>query len=58
MTALHTIPLDEAPSGLPDDQPEAEPLGVPEADPDHDRPLVPHEDALPGIAEDDPPSSG
>jgi hypothetical protein len=58
MTALNTIPLDEAPTGLPEDQPEAGPLGVPEADPDHDAPPVPDEDALPGIAENDPPNSG
>lgn len=58
MTAPPTIPLGEAPSGLPDDQPEPEPLGVPAPDPDHDAPPVPDEEALPGIAADDPPSSG
>jgi hypothetical protein len=58
MTELHTIPLDEAPSGLPDDEDDPAPLGVPEADPDHDAPPEPQEERLPGIAGDDPPSSG
>jgi hypothetical protein len=58
MEDLHTIPLAEAPSGLPEDQDEPTPLGVPEADPDHDAPHEPQEEDLPGIAGDDPPSSG
>jgi hypothetical protein len=29
MPAFSTIPLNEAPSGLPPDEPEEEPLGVP-----------------------------
>lgn len=44
---LHTIPLAEAPSGLPDDADEVEPLGVPEAEPDSD-----DGEQLPGIPPD------
>jgi hypothetical protein len=58
MEDLHMIPLDEAPTGLPEGEDEAGPLGVPEADPDHDAPPEPQEERLPGIAGDDPPSSG
>ena len=49
-------PEDE-PSGLPDDGPEAPPLGVPEGERDKEE----HEDdvSLPGIpSEDDPPMTG
>jgi hypothetical protein len=57
-----TIPLDEAPSGLPpegDEGGESEPLGVPEADPDREGVPERGEDAMPGIATDgEPPSSG
>ena len=39
----------EAPSGLPPDQPEEEPLGVPEAAPDGDDDPARGPDAMPGI---------
>lgn len=42
------MPLAEAPSGLPDDADEAEPLGVPDAAPDDEAPDGDRE-GLPGI---------
>lgn len=59
MSPLSTIPLAEAPSGLPPEQDtEAEPLGVPEADPDHED--TEHgAESMPGIpTEGEPPSAG
>ena len=54
-----TIPLDEAPSGLPPDEPEEEPLGVPEADPGREGEHAWGDEAMPGIAtHDEPPSAG
>jgi hypothetical protein len=48
---------DDAPTGMPEDEPESTPLGV-DADPEERAP-EPGEDAMPGIAsEGDPPSSG
>jgi hypothetical protein len=57
MAAFSTIPLDEAPSGLPPDQPEEEPLGVPSpADDDSEPPRGPG--AMPGIPDErEPPVS-
>lgn len=52
-----TAPTAEAPSGLPPDEPEDEPLGVPRP-PDEDEP-GPGPDAMPGIpTEGDPPDAG
>jgi hypothetical protein len=48
---------DDAPTGLPDDQPEEQPLGVPEADPDGEH-TEPGPAAMPGIPDDgDPPAA-
>jgi hypothetical protein len=57
MPAFSTIPLDEAPSGLPPDQPEEEPLGVPSpADEDAEPSRGPG--AMPGIPDErEPPAS-
>jgi hypothetical protein len=52
--------IDEAPSGLPPDQPEEEPLGVPDAPPDGDDDDEPERgpDAMPGIpTEGEPPAA-
>jgi hypothetical protein len=50
---------DEALSGLPPDQPEEQPLGVPEARPDADEAPPRGPDAMPGIPSDgDPPDAG
>jgi hypothetical protein len=47
----------EAPSGLPPDEPEEQPLGVPEADPDGDR-TDPGPEAMPGIPDEgEPPAA-
>ena len=49
---------EEAPSGLPSDQPEAEPLGVPDAAPEGDDEPQRGEDAMPGIpTEGEPPAA-
>lgn len=58
MTFFATIPLAEAPSGLPPEQDEeSEPLGVPEADPEGED--AGGSDAMPGIpTEGEPPTSG
>jgi hypothetical protein len=45
---------DDAPSGLPAEEPEEQPLGVPEADPGGER-TDPGRDAMPGIPGDDEP---
>jgi hypothetical protein len=48
---------ESAPSGLPPDQPEEPPLGVPEADPDGDH-TEPGPEAMPGIPGDgEPPAA-
>jgi hypothetical protein len=52
-----TIAIDEAPSGLPPDEPEEEPLGVPDAPADDDQPEH-GPDAMPGIpTEGEPPAA-
>jgi len=52
-----TITIDEAPSGLPPDEPEEEPLGVPVASPDDDDDEH-GPDAMPGIpSEREPPAA-
>ncbi|MDX6733248.1 MAG: hypothetical protein QOC54_3196 [Baekduia sp.] len=49
---------DDAPTGLPEGQPEELPLGVPEADPDGDH-TPPGPAAMPGIPDDgEPPTAG
>jgi hypothetical protein len=52
-----TMAIDEAPSGLPPDQPEEEPLGVPpEASPDDEDEPARGPGAMPGIpTEREPP---
>jgi hypothetical protein len=58
MARFPTTTSDEAPSGLPPDQPEEEPLGVPDPPPDDDEPDR-GADAMPGIpTEGDPPAVG
>jgi hypothetical protein len=58
MAEFPTESTDEAPSGLPPDQPEAEPLGVPEASPDGEDEPERGEDAMPGIpTKGDPPAA-
>jgi hypothetical protein len=57
MPAFSTIPLNEAPSGLPPDEPEEEPLGVP---PQEDEDVEPRRGpgAMPGIPDErEPPLS-
>ena len=49
---------DEAPIGLPEDEPEEQPLGVDEADPGGEN-TDPGPEAMPGIPdEDEPPTAG
>ncbi|HWH94770.1 MAG TPA: hypothetical protein VNT03_12995 [Baekduia sp.] len=45
---------DDAPTGLPADEPEEQPLGVPEADPEGDR-TDPGPKAMPGIPDEGAP---
>jgi len=53
-----TTPAGEAPSGLPPDQPESEPLGVPDASPEGEDEPERGEDAMPGIpTEGEPPAA-
>jgi len=53
-----TIAIEEAPSGLPPDQPEEEPLGVPEPAPDDGDAPEPGPGAMPGIpTEGEPPAA-
>jgi hypothetical protein len=48
----------EAPSGLPPDHPEADPLGVPESSPEGEGEPDRGEDAMPGIpSEGEPPAA-
>jgi hypothetical protein len=57
MPAFSTIPPSEAPSGLPPDEPEEEPLGVP-APADDDPEPRPGPGAMPGIPDErEPPAS-
>jgi hypothetical protein len=52
-----TIAIEEAPSGMPPDEPEEEPLGVPATVPDDDEPDHGPE-AMPGIpSEGEPPAA-
>jgi hypothetical protein len=52
-----TTAMDEAPSGLPPDETEEEPLGVPGPAPDEDEPEH-GPDAMPGIpSEGEPPAA-
>ena len=52
-------PDDDIPTGVREDAIEEQPLGPPEADPDHDAPPERGEDAMPGIpTEGEPPTSG
>ena len=52
-------PDDDIPTGVREDAIEEQPLGPPEADPDHDAPPERGEDAIPGIpTEGEPPTSG
>ena len=49
----------DAPSGLPDERHEADPLGVPEADPEGEGETARGADAMPGIPTGgEPPSAG
>jgi hypothetical protein len=50
---------EEAPSGLPDGEPEVPPLGVQEADPDGEQ-TEPGPEAMPGIPAEgeEPPAAG
>ena len=53
-----TMTVEEAPSGLPPDQPEEEPLGVPDTPPDDDDESGPGPDVMPGIpGEREPPAA-
>jgi hypothetical protein len=57
MARFPTMASEDAPSGLPPDQPEEEPLGVPEA-PEGDEEPQRGEDAMPGIPnEGEPPAA-
>ena len=52
-----TMAVDEAPSGLPPDQPEEEPLGVPDTAPDDDE-SEPGPGVMPGIPDErEPPAA-
>ena len=58
MADFATESMGEAPSGLPPDQKEDEPLGVPEASPDGEEQPERGEDAMPGIpTEGEPPAA-
>jgi hypothetical protein len=47
----------DAPTGLPPEEPEEQPLGVPEADPDGER-TEPGPEAMPGIPDEgEPPAA-
>jgi hypothetical protein len=53
-----TTSSEEAPSGLPPDQPEEEPLGVPDAAPEGEDEPQRGADAMPGIpTEGEPPAA-
>jgi hypothetical protein len=58
MPHFSTIAIDEAPSGLPPDQDEEEPLGVPGRSQEGDDEPEPGPEAMPGIpAEREPPAA-
>ena len=58
MADQETTSTAEAPSGLPPDQPEEEPLGVPDASPEGEDEPDRGEDAMPGIpSEGEPPAA-
>jgi hypothetical protein len=58
MGHFSTIASEEAPSGLPPDQPEEEPLGVPEATPEDEDAPQRGPGAMPGIpTEGEPPAA-
>jgi hypothetical protein len=53
-----TIAVEDAPSGMPPDEPEEEPLGVPETAPDDDDESESGPDVMPGIpGENEPPAA-
>jgi hypothetical protein len=55
---MHDDPRENAPSGLPDEDTEAPPMGVEEADPDGEK-VKPGPESQPGIpAPTDPPETG
>jgi len=57
MGHFSTTAIDEAPSGMPPDEPEEEPLGVPGTAPDEDEPEH-GPAAMPGIpSEGEPPAA-
>ena len=61
MSAMSDQPStsDDAPSGLPPEEPEEAPLGVPEARPEGEDDPARGADAMPGIpTEGDPPDAG
>jgi hypothetical protein len=59
MAENRTTSTAEAPSGLPPDQPEEEPLGVPDAAPEGEDEPERGDDAMPGIpTEGEPPAAG
>ena len=58
MARFRTMAAEEAPSGLPPDQPEEEPLGVPDAAPEGEDEPRRGEDAMPGFpTEGEPPAA-
>ena len=58
MGHFSTIASDEAPSGLPPDEPEEEPLGVPEVTPEDEDEPKRGPGAMPGIpTEGEPPAA-
>jgi hypothetical protein len=58
MGHFSTTSSEEAPSGLPPDQPEEEPLGVPDAAPEGEDEPQRGPDAMPGIpTEGEPPAA-
>ena len=58
MVRLPTTASEEVPSGLPPDQQEEEPLGVPDAAPEGEDEPERGEDAMPGIpTEGEPPAA-
>jgi len=57
MDDFETLPQDDAPTGLPPDGPQDDPLGVPDAEGDDPPRRGP--EAMPGIpTEGEPPSAG
>ncbi len=55
----HPRPDDDVPTGLPDDGPEADPLGVPDARPEGEGEPERGPGAMPGVPEEgEPPTAG